>query len=78
MQPLEFRKNQTKIIDAPLLLTYETHHQLFGVQSFCLKVIPSLLTPNIPALGRKSCIQKHPGIPVSEPPLFMSSVQSMT
>jgi hypothetical protein len=77
MQPLEFRKDQTKIIDAPLLLTSETHHQSFGVESFCLKVIPSLLTPNIPSLGRKICIQKHPGLPVSEPPLFTSSVQSM-
>jgi hypothetical protein len=35
----------------------ETYQLSFGAQSFCLKVIPLLLTANKPFLGRIICIQ---------------------
>jgi hypothetical protein len=30
MQPFDYRKDQTKIVDAPLTLTLETYQQTFG------------------------------------------------
>jgi len=62
MQPFDCRKDQTKIVDAPLRLTLKG-------QSFWLNVIPSLLTANILFLDRIVCIQQHRGLSVSEPPL---------
>jgi hypothetical protein len=78
IQPFQCWKDQTKIIDAPLTLTLEKYQQSFGGQWFCLNVIPSLLTANPQLLGRIICMQKHWGIPVSEPPLFTSSARWMT
>jgi len=78
MQPVDCRRDQTKIVDTPLKLTSETHQQSFGVQSFCLKVITSLLTANTPFLGRIICIHKHRGLSVSEQPLFTLLVRYMT
>jgi hypothetical protein len=74
MQPCDWRKDQSKIVDAPLTLPLETYQQSFGGHSFCLKVIPSLLIANTPGLSRIMCFTKHPGLSVSEPPVFMSSL----
>jgi len=68
-------KNCWRSVDAPLTLTLGTYHQSFGAQSFFLTIIQSLLTAVIPFLGRIICIQKHPGLSVSEPLLFTSSVR---
>jgi len=74
MQHFDCRRDQTKIVNAPLTLTLDTCQQSFHVQSFCLKFIHSLLTANISFLGRFICIQKHWGLSGSAPPLFTSSV----
>ena len=78
MQPVDCRKDQTKTVNAPLKLTLETYQQSFGKQSFCSKVIPSLLTANMPFLDSIICIHKHQGRSVSEAPLFTSSVRQIT
>jgi len=75
MQPFDCRKDQTKIVDPPLMLTLETDQQSFSAQSFCLNFIPSFLTANRPFQGKIICIQKHRGLSISEPPLLTSSVQ---
>jgi len=78
MQPFDCANDETKILDAPLTLTIETYQQSFGVQWYCTIFIEWLLTANIPFLCIITCIQKHSVLSVFKPPLFMSSVRSMT
>jgi len=78
IQHFDCRKDQTRIVDTPLTLTSVTYQHPFGGQSFCLNVIPSLLTANIQLVGRIFCIQKHQGLSVSEQPLLTSGVRWMT
>jgi len=59
MQPFDCQKDQTKIVDAPLTLTFETYHQSFCAKSVFFEIIPSLLTAVIPFQVRIICIQKH-------------------
>jgi hypothetical protein len=47
MQPVDWRKDLSKIVETPLTFTLETYQQSFGGESFCLNAIPSLFTASI-------------------------------